>query len=316
MSELSLTAHEVLTEFEFSEPLSEPWVLVEGESDVAFLWEYTTDENCVLIDTDGKSEIVEVLSSETIRGQSGIVGIVDADLWLITQPPELRLENLLCDLDFPDIEVLLMSSRALRKSLRHDVRRIPKVTVPVVRIENFADQLATQACRLSMEFGYFRLLNDTENSGINFDLFWKHHQLDEFIDKQELTVDRDWFARRLADHHRSRWKRKPERWIPFDELLHGVFELEKVYPLPDKRLCRGKDAIAIGELIGPSLFESEFRTVLSSQQMRRIGFEDLSTELRKSFEYIHFVGTSLYSRIRAWESESEGFRILLDNSSM
>ena len=292
------------------------WVLVEGESDLAFLWEYMTDRNCVLIDMQGKSEIIDALSAQVISGQHGVVGIVDADLWLITQSPDLEIENLLCDLDYPDVEVLLMSSRALRKSLRHDIRRIPRVTIPVVRIENFADQLAAQAFRLGMEFGYFRLLNDTENSGISFDLFWKSHQLDEFIDKQELTVDRDWFARRLADHHKSRWKRKPERWISFDALLDGVCELEKIYPLPDKRLCRGKDVIAIAEFIGPIMFESEFTTLLSSKQMSTVGFEGLSTELRKCFEYIYFVETSLCRRIRTWESQPGDFRIIRDIASM
>ena len=58
LTELALTADEVVTEFVFSVPLSEAWVLVEGESDLAFLWEYMTDRNCVLIDMQGKSEII------------------------------------------------------------------------------------------------------------------------------------------------------------------------------------------------------------------------------------------------------------------
>lgn len=312
MSELSSTADEIVTEFLFSAPISKTWVLVEGESDVAFLWEYRTEDECVLIDMQGKSQITEALSSHVIRGQPGIVGIVDADYWIINQSPNLSIDNVLCDAEHPDMEVLLFSSPALRKSLRHDIRRLPDVTVPVVQIESFADLLATKAFCLGMEIGYFRLLNEFENYGISFSCFWQAHRLEEFVVGPDRTFDFDWFARRLADHHKTKWTEKPDRWIPYDELLDGVDELKERYPMPDKRLCRGKDVIAAAELIGPNLLESEFSSQLSTEQLSLIDFDDLSTELRKCYEYIYFMETSLHERIIVWQDANPGFRIIRD----
>ena len=314
-SELSRTVDELITEYVFSAPLTEVWVLVEGESDVAFLWEYRTERNCIIIDMQGKSEIIDALSAQVMRGQRGIVGIVDADYWLILQPQKLKMDSILCDEDFPDLEVILMSSRALKKSLRHDIRAMPNCTVAIARIEDFADRLATQAFLFGMEFGYFRLLNDCEKYGINFNSFWETHQLDEFIDKQKLAIELEWFARRLVAHHKARWPKKPDRWIPYEVLQDGVNELKELYPMPNTKLCRGKDVVAVAEFIGPSLFESEFANELSPQQMSQFSFDYLSTELRKCYEYIYFVETSLFKRIRKWESQSGDFRIIRDVAS-
>lgn len=316
MSEEVRTADEIITEYSFSAPLSEAWVLVEGESDVAFLWEFKTDRNCTLIDTQGKPAIEKVLTSPETKGRPDIVGIVDADYWLISQQNKHRLntQNLLCDLECPDLEILLMSSRALKKSLRHDVRRIPNVTIPVAKIERFADLLATKALGLGMEIGYFRLCNENKNYRISFNRFWKAHQLDEFIDPKYHTFDRDWFARRLANHHNVRWERKPERQIPYDELLAGVAELENKYPMPNIKLCRGKDVVALAKIIGPSLLCSEFANDLTPDQMNSVPFENLSTDLRKSYEFTYFVNTSLYKRIRQWEAarspDNKRYRII------
>ncbi len=313
-SELSRTTDELITEYIFSAPLSETWVLVEGESDLAFLWEYMTDRNCILIDMQGKREIIDALSSQIMRGQRGIAGIIDADYGLLLQPQELNMDSLLFDEDCPDLEVILLTSRALKKSLRHDIRRIPKITVPVTRIESVADQLAEEAFRLGMEFGYFRLLNESERYGISFNCFWRAHQLEEFVDPILRTFDGDWFARRLADHHKTRWMNRSDRWIPYDELLKGVDGLKEHFPMPNNKLCRGKDVMDVAKLIGPNLLDAEFAKEMSRDQVSQITFDRLDTDLRKSYEFIYFAETSLYRNIRRWECESGDFRIIREKA--
>ena len=66
----------------------------------------------------------------------------------------------------------------------------------------------------------------------------------------------------------------------------------------------------LAEFIGPHLLESEFANDLSKEQLCQIDFNFLSTEIRKCYEYIYFLETSLYRRIRAWECQSGEFRII------
>lgn len=287
------------------------FVLVEGTTDRA-LWGKFAAEDCHLRPAQGKDTIVDVLSSTFLKGKgmNGIAGIVDADYWLLTDADELGTDNLLYDDCCPDAESILLDSGALKKVLRHSIN-----ADDMEQIHQFADTLITEAQRLAMEFGYFRLLNECEQYGISFNCFWKAHNIVDFIDNECQAFDRTWFARKLADHHKTRWIDKSDRWIPFDVLLEGVGELEERYPTPDIRLCRGKDVVAIMAHILPALFKTEFGKELSEINHSPIHKRELAKDLRMAYEFGYFMETSLFACIRRWEGENEPYRIIRDFSA-
>ena len=249
-----------------------------------------------------------------MSGQRGIVGIVDGDYWLILRPQKLKLDNILYDVECPDLEVILLTSDALKKSLRHDIRRIPKVTVPVLRIENFRrPQIGNRG--LSTRYGNWllrRLLNESELMVSASIAFGERISSMSLLIQKSVPLMADWFARRLANHHKTRWIDKPDRWIPYELLLEGVYGLFRdQYPMPNIKLCRGKDVVDLAKLIGPNLLEVEFAKELSRDQLSQITFDRLDTDLRKSYELrIYFAETSLYRKIRRWECESGDFRVI------
>ena len=270
----------------------ETFVMVEGKTDEV-LWEEYKNKKCFLYPVPrgkGKDVIIDALKNPMLRGLPGIAAIVDADYWLITQPDELHIANLLYDDCCPDMELILLNSPALKKGLRHTFYKYE-----IEQIHEFAEKLKEETLRLAAELGYFRLLNHIENYGLNF----KTYRLKDFIDRYTLELDQDLFARRLAEH-------KP--WISSEALLQEIEELRKEYPQEEYniQLCRGKDALDIMAVILSPLFESQFGDDLPQSILNM----ELTGNLRMSYEYGYFEKTSLFSSIREWESNNVPFRII------
>lgn len=262
------------------------FIMVEGKTDRALWTEYMAD--CALFPTRGKDVIIDALKSYGLRGLSGIAAIVDSDYWLICQADELSTDNLLYDDCCPDMESILLNSPALKKTLRHTFS-----DYKTEQIHEFAERLKEDALRLAAELGYFRLLNHIEDYGLKF----KEIHFAEFID--ELKLDRDWVARRLAEN---------ERGISREALLEEIEELRKEYPQEEYniQLCRGKDVLDIMAVILSTLFKSQFGDNLPHS----ISDKEMTGNLRMSYEYGYFEKTSLFRRIREWESDNLPYRII------
>ena len=268
----------------------ETFVMVEGETDKV-LWEEFRNKKCYLHEVpegEGKDYIVKELKS--CNGLPGIAAIVDADYWLITPPDELSTDNLLYDDCCPDMELILLNSPALKKTLRHTFYKYE-----IEQIHEFAEKLKEESLRLAAELGYFRLLNHIEGCGLNF----KMYRLKDFIDRYTLELDRDLFARRLAER---------KTWISSKALLQGIEELREKYPREEYniQLCRGKDALDIMVYILPTLFKSQ----IGDDLPHSMNDKELSRTLRMSYERGYFEKTSLFSCIREWESNNVPFRII------
>ena len=291
MPGLECTAYEIVSEFILARNTnkSQTFVIVEGRTDRALWVEYMTA--CALFPARGKNIIIDALKYRMLRGLPGIAGIVDLDYWLICQSDELDTENLLYDDCCPDMELILLSSPALKKVLRntfHDYE--------VENIHRFAEKLKKEALRLAIEFGYFRLLNHNQDYGLGLNEI----PFDQVIDNDTLEFDREWGAKRLAEDKRE---------ISSEELLQEVDELREKYPPDNIQLCRGKDVISIMAYILPTLFKSEFGEDLS-QSTETFHEKELSKNLRMAYEFGYFKETSLFSCIRKWESNNVPFRII------
>lgn len=268
----------------------ETFVMVEGKTDEVLWEEFRSIQDCTIYPVNGKDRVVAALDIVKKRESRGVAGIVDADYWLITDADELGTDNLLYDDCCPDMEMILLSSPALKKVLRHE---LPE---DIDAAHDFAEGLSRESQRLAAEIGYFRWLNEVEQYGLSF----KTLRVTDFVDSNALTLDCDWLARRLAEGRDG---------ITSEALLCEVAKLRELEP-PGVQLCRGKDVIAIMARIMPALFEAHFGEAPPDSAREIFQEKRLAKELRKAYEFIYFKDTSLFGCIQNWESANCPYKIL------
>ena len=295
-----MTPHEIANEISLRQIHSriygegETFVMVEGKTDQVLWEEFRAKEDCTLYPTQGKGKILAALQVTKHRNMRGVAGIVDADYWLITEADELSNENMLFDDCCPDMEMILLRSDALRKVLRHELENAESDDAHA-----FADALTRDSHRLAAEVGYFRLLNECNNYGLNF----KSLMIADFVDGDPPQLDCEWLARRLAENRSD---------ISSEQLLNEAASLREAYPPDNIKLCRGKDVIAIIASILSALYEAYFNEELPDSAQALTQAKQLAKELSKAYEYIYFQNTSLFQRIRSWENNNSPFRIIRD----
>lgn len=290
MAPVLTQAKELISECILRRHTGQPFVMVEGKTDRALWLEYAA---CDPIPTQGKEPILKALDSFILREAPGIAGIIDADYWLLSEADALATPNLLFDDCCPDMEMILLGSPALKKVLRHELH-----TLKSADAHAFAESLTQNSQRLAAEIGYFRWLNETERYGLNFKVLC----LPEFVDSETLTLDREWLARRLAGG----------KDVSSETLLMAVAALRETQPPGAIQLCRGKDMLAIMAYIAPRVYQQHFDDALPESARELFDEARLAKELRKAYEYIYFVDTSLYQRIRDWQCANHPYRIIRD----
>ena len=222
---------------------------------------------------------------------------MDGDYSLITSSNDLQLENLLYDEDYPDAELILLSSPALENALREDLP-----TRYIKYIPEFAQTLTGVSLRLSSEFGYFRLLNYIKKYRLKF----KGIRITEFIDSETFEIDQDSFAQMLV---------KRKSLISSEHLLQQVSVLRAQHSVGDIQLCRGKDVIAIIAHILPKVFKDVTGSNMTKSTRRNVSNYALTSSIRKSYESRFFKRTTLHDSIRRWERDEKNkkHKILADD---
>lgn len=272
----------------------ETFVMVEGKTDQVLWEEFRAQEDCTIYPAKGKDKIIAALKIAANRELRGVAGIVDADYWLINDEVKVSTENLLYDECCPDMELILCKSDALKKVLRHEMSGDE---IDVKAIHHFADSLKQQSLTKAAKIGYFRLLNERENYGLNF----KALLLADFVDNDALELDSEWLARRLVESRSD---------LSSIELLREVDKLRRCYSQDKILLCRGKDVISIMSHIVPHLYQIHFKKELPASAREIFQEKQLAKELRKAYEFIYFQDTSLFRRICDWQAQNQSYRIL------
>jgi len=254
---------------------------VEGRTDEALWAEYKADR-CNLFPMGGKQHVLAAIRAINERpSMHGVAAIVDPDFWLLENSQHLQMRNLLYD-DLPDVELMLVTSPALEKVLRH--------TLSLSDLRQFAEDLRRAALNIATEYGYFRLLDARRR---DFGLSFKAVRFAEVIDSPVQTLRLEHVAAQLS----SRSK------ITKEALLQEIAQLRQDIA-PTIALCRGKDVIAIlAQLL-------HLRPELSEKEKLQTKSNELSRVLRIAYELAYFVTTQLYKRIRKWESQNRPFRIV------
>lgn len=270
----------------------ETFVMVEGKTDAVLWEEFRSRDDCTLFPAQGKDKIIAALHVFKRREVRGIAGIVDADYWLLTDAEELGTDNLLYDDRFPDMELIVLSSPALKKLLRNELYRFD-----VDAVHDLADILKREGLRLAVEYGYFRLLSHLRG----YSLRCNSVRLEKVVDTATLALDRALVASRLSADRPG---------LTSADLLRQVDELRERYPPDSLQLCRGKDVVAIIAHILPSLFKAHVGDDLPPDSEFAFKARSLSIGLRSAYDSGYFKETSLFRCIRNWEENNDRFRIL------
>ena len=254
-------------------------VLVEGQTDAALWTEYRTDR-CRLIPAGNKEKAVKALDiANTGTSLQGVAAIVDPDLWLVEQSGLLGIDNLLYD-DSPDLEMMMLNSSALQKVMRHTF-----VYLETDKVHQFSDTLRSEAVRLAIEFGYFRLF-DFRHREYNLMLRRVADNFAKFIDEQTLQFTNEGLAESLLGESSA---------LSVQELLSQV-EILKAEVSQRIILCRGRDTISLLAFLLPLHFRRMFKRDVSQRVRNQTTGNELIRALRMAFEFAHFLVTELYSR--------------------
>ncbi len=256
--------------------------MVEGSDDFR-VWAKFKAHLCQIVIADGKDKLVAKLRFFNSRYPHwrNVAAIVDPDLWLLENADELETDNLLFD-DMPSLELTLVTSPALEAVLLN--------TLPVDVAASYGKQLRKTALRLATDYGYYRLLDYRHRE---YNLSFNQVSFDSVMDSNTLEFDEDSIAASLVKYSE----------LSAGQLLDHITELRRKVA-PDIRLCRGHDVLDImARLIA---LDSD----LSGKAKVQTKSGELSRALRLAYEFVYFVKTALYSRIRNWESTNNPYRIL------
>ncbi len=159
-------------------------IIVEGMKDSKLLNKYINKKSIVVKDAFGYRNVLEVMKILTSRNYEKRIGIVDSDF--------SQILNTTCDYpdifytDFHDIEVMLMSTRALENTV--------SMCCADDKIRNFEkgseDLIRRRVFELATEVGYLKLANRIYNLGLAF----KPKKLDGNTIKYKNFIDESRFV--------------------------------------------------------------------------------------------------------------------------
>lgn len=260
------------------------YVLVEGNSDYR-VWARFKAKVCELIVAHGKDKLLAALRmvNEKFPQWKNVAAIVDADYWLIENADELDTPNLLYD-DLPDLEMMLLKSEAYETVMRN--------TLPLNTPVTFVERLRLDAFRLATEFGYYRLLDHQHRE---FNLNLRQLVAEEVVDRRTLALKH----RRIAESLANKANLNASQLM---QLIEGL----RLQVAPSSSLCRGRDAVEFLSCI--IRFDKDMSTVTKQQTDTR----ELPRALRLAYDWACFIVTTLYRRIRDWESKHVPHRIIQD----
>ena len=312
MSDSLNTPHEIVGEIiiglaDYPENTSS--LILEGTSDVAFWTEFKT-EDCQLIPAGNKDKALDALriANETVS-LSGVVAIVDPDCWLVVQPENLSISNLLY-YDVSDIEVMVFESPSLDKVLRNLMSFIPTTDA-----HEFARNLRQEVWRLGIEFGSFRVIGCRfPNLGLSLskvsDAIGKHIEQSA---RQSLELNRESVAEALLGTSDN---------FTLSELLKAADKVGQEN-ISGTRFVGGKDLMSILAHIFPTQFRRQY---VDSSKYDRIdehtlsriksrlqtdgGAYGVSLVLRNAYDRAYLSETGIYDRIKTWESANSPYKIL------
>lgn len=298
------TGIENVTEILMSLPVDKTgfsFLFVEGGDDTRF-WSRFKTHKCDVYPAGDQDTVIETLRLKRPlkRLRRRVVGIVDPDYELIDQSGKLLVDDLLYD-DVPDLENMIVS----RKTIASVVLRPGPIT-DEDDADKFAEEWLNAAMRLSMDYGYFRLVA-RQNRKFRLVPNSIESSYSDCISLDCLRLNWQKTAELVVD-------RSPNVRVSASDLLEAVKAAEGLHgrnPL----LVRGKDLLnfmlciclpvfdkASGDELVRSRLEDWLRVMRDSHQLFR--------RLQGKYKCEDLKCTKLHGRIGNWEDTNSPYRIL------
>lgn len=267
-------------------------LLVEGDTDCKFFSNFMDMNKCKIIPTHGKSNVISTLKELESRKMQGILGIVDADYWLIEG---ITPDNNILITDTHDVETMILQSPALEKVIKEF---LPGDKLFV--INSLANELRQEIVKAGLPLGYIRWLSFRENYDFNFDQL----PFCDFVDANTLTVN----VGNLLKIIRTMTRKK--LLINDLDISEKVSELQELKAEP-WHICQGHDLVELIGIVLPKLMGKHCNSQIAQLTKRKIRSEQLEGNLRIAYEFAHFTKTQLYKSICIWEKNNPSFQMLI-----
>jgi Protein of unknown function (DUF4435) len=262
-------------------------LFLEGSSDLLLFEKFIDTNNCYVLIAYGKDNVIGAVQILESKQTKGILGIVDADHWNITN--RVSPSTNILPTDVHDLELLIIQSDAFQRVINEYASQ--QKIKGFLRKHN-ADDLRSEMLERCVPIGMLRLISLEENLSLKF----KGLKYKGLIEASSLKFDVTKLVNAVVNNTSQQGVN------PNDILIKLKVRLVKVEH--DRfQLCSGHDVI---EILGIGL-----RKVIGSQVEAIACRENLESVLRLAYEMRHFNVTRLYSLIKQWETRNAPFLVLL-----
>jgi hypothetical protein len=247
------------------------FLLIEGTLDMKFYRRFINEDNCRLSSHEGKENVIAVLKVLEQRGFQGVLAIVDADFDRL-MPPTYLSPNLLLT-DTHDLETMLIQSPALEKVLFEFGSE--------KKIEEFGRDVRQTLLDAGTSIGYLLFISRSRLLNLKFEGI----SFSKFIDEHSLVIDENAFLQEVRNKSQA-------FGLSIQDLQQDLTQ-QKNAGFDPWQVCCGHDLIQILSI--------GLQKALGTKNSTEVKQDILERSLRLAYEKVDFLGTQLYSDIRAWE---------------
>jgi hypothetical protein len=278
---LSLTASELATEVKMTRAVHPgSFALVEGHDDGLFYESFTDPQQCKVIPSQGKRQVIEAIAILESAGIKGVLGVVDADFDRINglSIPSSNIVATHCH----DLEAMLIASPSLERLLRElgSGRKLE-------RISNPAREILLGA---ASPVGALRLISMRDGLNLKFNGI----KYGAFVNQETVQIDVSRLVKEVLDH--SQKNELGQQLI--EDQISG--ELAKSHQAWD--LCCGDDlvgALSIG-----------LRKVFGTRTASETRPETLRLALRLGFSESNLTDCPVGNALRTWQTNNHPYVVL------
>ena len=277
------------------------FLFVEGGDDSRF-WKRFRFAKCDVFAAGDQDRVIETLR---IKGRfkylrRRVAGIVDPDYELVDPTGKLLVDDLLY-YDVPDLENMIVSQRTIVAAMLR-----PGPFGNEDEVEAFAKEWFNAATRLSMDYGYFRLVAKQQRG---FGLVPNSIE-SSYVD----CIDFDTLRLKCRETAELVVERSPNVRVSATDLLDAVRVAECQHER-SRLLVRGKDLLNFMLCVCLPVFDKTDcdETVRSRLEdwLRVVrNSDELFKRLHRKYESEYLKCTKIYGRIGNWESANSPYRIL------
>jgi hypothetical protein len=241
-------------------------LLLEGQSDWQLFRFFVDEQSNILLQTHGKDNALRVAALLDTAGTKGFAAIVDADFWHLDKVTPTSSNVLVTD--YHDIEVMLLSSKALTKLLdKYASQQKISLFLRQTTHQHILDALFLATRPL----GLLRLVSSRAQAGLNFEGI----RIDHFVDKTTLQIS-------IARMIRAVVNNTAGSHLTDAEIRTKLAEIEGI-KWDCRQLCCGHDVIhvlAIGLRKALGSCRKDVADPSNIESVLRIGYD--TTDFRRS----------------------------------